>query len=157
MPLPGRAAGESEDPAQTLALQIQARKYLAHAFEVDPEDYRTLMGLARLRHGQPGYPNDNDIATLEMAMEGAPQLPAIRFAYAQAQASRGHKDEAKAALIPVANNPHGGGAAQAARAMIAALDAGESIDAVSTEDDQPAVTPPGPQTAPPAGTDGSGD
>lgn len=148
-----RAASESEDPAQTLALQIQARNYLAHAFEVDPEDYRTLMGLARLRLGQPGYPNDNDIQTLEMAMEGAPQLPAIRFAYAQAQASRGHKDEAKAALMPVANNPHGGGASQAARAMITALDSGESIDGVDVGDDEPATPPPGPQTASPAESD----
>ena len=152
-----RAAKAAQDPAEARALRVQARNHLAHAYEVDPNDYRTLMGLVELRQGQPGYPNDNDLATMELALEGAPQLPRIRFAYAQALATKDRKPEARAVLLPVANNPHGGGAAQAARAMIAALDAGEAIDTVDIDQDEPAAPPPGPQSASPADSDDSGD
>lgn len=149
-----RAAREAEDPVEATALRDQARTYLAHAFEVDPNDYRTLMGLNQLRRGQRGYPNDNDLATLEFALEGAPQLPTIRFAYAQALAINGRKAEARMVLLPVANNPHGGGAATAARSMIASLDAGDAINDEPIDDEPPQAPQPDPQ-APPG--EGSGD
>ena len=114
-----RQAGETEDPDQRRTLLAQARGFLARAYRIDPDDYFTLLLIARTREGQPGYPNDNDMLTWEAAFDGAPQLPAVRLGYGGALIATGRVPEALAVLTPLANAPHGGATADAARTLIA--------------------------------------
>jgi len=114
-----RQARETEDAEQRRSLLGQARGFLARAYRIDPDDYYTLLLIAETRQGEAGYPNDNDILTWEGAFDGAPQLPAVRLGYGQALIAAGRAPEALVVLTPLASSPHGGGAADAARALIA--------------------------------------
>ena len=118
-----RLAEESEgDPAPLLG---RARGYLARAYRIDDENYFTLYNLARTRQGQPGYPNDNDMATWREAFARAPQLASIRLGYSAALMEKQDFELAEMLLEPLANAPHGGGAATAARALIDLARAGK--------------------------------
>ena len=97
----------------------EARSLLARAYALDPAQYRTYLLLARSRSGADGYPNDNDLATWQLAYSLAPQLPEIRVGAARALIMQERFDEAIAILGPVANNPHGGEGSEAASQMIA--------------------------------------
>ncbi len=57
----------------------QARAFLARAYGLDNYDYRTLTLIAQTRAGVPGYPNDNDLLTLELAFGLAPQMSGPRL------------------------------------------------------------------------------
>ena len=140
-----RQAREAETEDEALALQGQARSYLARAYAAGQNDYRTLMLMSELRQGQPGYPNDNDLLTLGLALDRAPQLAAIRFDYASALALTGAREEAVTVLRPLANNPHGGGASGFANEMIAALEAGEDLPTMTEEADAPQISEPEPE------------
>ena len=112
------AAYASDDNDERTRLMVRAQRHLGRAFQVDGENYLTFMLLARLRSGQSGYPNDNDLATLEFAHALAPQLPDTVLNLASVLIETGQQDRAVAMLEPLANSPHGGGGASAARAMI---------------------------------------
>lgn len=112
-------AEEVEDPDQRRSLLGQARGFLARAYRIDPDDYFTLLLIARTREGQPGYPNENDMLTWEAAFDGAPQLAQVRLGYGAALIADGRVGEALGVLTPLANSPHGGEAADAARALVA--------------------------------------
>lgn len=114
-----RQAEEVEDADQRRSLLGQARGYLARAYGIDPDDYFTLLLIARTREGQPGYPNDNDMLTWEAAFDGAPQLADVRLGYGAALIADGRVGEALTVLTPLANSPHGGAAADAARTLVA--------------------------------------
>lgn len=114
-----RQAEETEDADQKRSLLGQARSFLSRAYRIDPDDYFTLLLIAETREGQAGYPNENDMLTWEAAFDGAPQLPAVRLGYGRALIATGRLPEAFAVLTPLANSPHGGDAADAARALIA--------------------------------------
>lgn len=114
-----KQAEEAEDPDRRRSLLGQARGFLARAYAIDPDDYFTLMLIAETREGQPGYPNDNDMLTWEAAFDGAPQLASVRLGYGRALVASGRVGEALVVLTPLANSPHGGGGADAARALIA--------------------------------------
>lgn len=108
---------DDEDAAD--AVYARARGMLARAYRQDPMDYRIIFGIAENRRRSPGYPNDNDLETLAVAVELAPQVMDVRFAAAQAFMARQRYAEAIAYLSPVANNPHGGDRLQPARDMLA--------------------------------------
>lgn len=122
-----RQARDVEDPAEGAALKREARTYLGRAYAAADNDYRTLMLIAELRSGEPGYPNENDMLTLGLAFDRAPQLAEVRLNYAAALIETEDKGEAINVLKPLANNPHGGGAADVAARMIAALEGGEPL------------------------------
>jgi Flp pilus assembly protein TadD len=97
----------------------EARALLARAYALDPGQYRTYLLLARAREGAPGYPNENDLQTWQLAYSLAPQLAEVRVGAARALIMRERFDEAIAILGPVANDPHGGQGATVANQMIA--------------------------------------
>lgn len=84
----------------------QARGFLQRAYNADDANYYTFLLIAESRVGEPGYPDDNDVATWELAFTVAPQLAQARFGYAQALMARGRNAEAVALLLPMANDPH---------------------------------------------------
>ena len=79
-------------PDERTDLMNRARGYLATAYGADPGNYLTLLLIARSRDGAPGYPNDNDLATWEMAFIAAPQLSGIRLG-APAGTTRGFGED----------------------------------------------------------------
>lgn len=139
---------EADDDEQAQALRVQARGYLARAYAAGQNDYRTLMLLSELRRTQPGYPNENDLLTMGLALDRAPQLAAVRFPYADALVQTGDKEEAVRALKPLANNPHGGSASTYASRLIAAIEAGEDLPAITEDADAPQISEPEPETPP---------
>ena len=100
------------------ALRTEARGLLNRAYRLDDANYRTFMLLGRTRIGAPGYPNENDIATRELALQLAPQLARARMEMAETYLMVGRRDEAIRTIEPLANNPHGGESATAARALL---------------------------------------
>lgn len=120
-----RRARDVEDAAESMALKREARTYLGRAYAAADNDYRTLMLISEMRSGAPGYPNENDMLTLGLAFERAPQLAEVRLSYAAALIETDEKEDAVRLLKPLANNPHGGGASDMAARMIAALEGGE--------------------------------
>lgn len=109
------AAGSIDDAND---LRRQASVYLARAMDAEPLDFRIYLGLNDVRNGQPRYPTDNDISTLEVACALAPQSFDCRTRLAHAYMARGMNPEAIAVLTPVANSPHSSGYKRQARAMI---------------------------------------
>lgn len=104
----------------------EARTLLARAYALDPGQYRTYLLLAQAREGAPGYPNENDLQTWQLAYSLAPQLAEVRVGAARALIMRERFDEAIAILGPVANDPHGGQGAVIAGQMIAFARAGQT-------------------------------
>ncbi len=144
-------AEEAEDPQ--LSIQ-QARTYLTRAYAADDASYQTLMLLGRTREGSPSYPTENDVATWAQAFSIAPQLSAARLGYARALMQTEQFEQAAILLRPLANAPHGGGAAEAAQTLLERAEAGlppptqaEIAATVETEE----AEPPEP-TVPPANT-----
>lgn len=124
-----KASRGADDPDEADRLRTEASRLLARAFQADDANYRTFMLLAQTRSGRPGYPNDNDIATLQLAQALAPQLPDTVLSLGSILMQTGKADEAILLLEPLANSPHGGGGAAAARSMI------NSIKGVAPDDD----------------------
>jgi hypothetical protein len=147
-----RQARDSEDEAEERALLREALGYLARAYAAAENDYVTLMLLGELRSTQPGYPNDNDMLTLGLAFDRAPQLASIRLNYAAGLAEKDETEEAIAVLGPLANSPHGGGAAEAAELMIKALEAGEAPPPPESSGETEIVQPEPDPAAPPEST-----
>lgn len=114
-----RMAQGAEDGADKAAFMGQARAFLAHAYQVDDANYATFLLLARTREGAPGYPNENDIATWELAQQLAPQLPEARLGLSSALIAVQQNARAIDLLQPLANNPHDRKNAFAARVLIA--------------------------------------
>lgn len=77
---------ETDDDVAAQAAVSEARSRLAVAYRAGGNDYRTLMLLAELRSRAPDYPTENDLLTLGLAYDQAPQLADVRFNYAVALA-----------------------------------------------------------------------
>lgn len=107
-----------EDEANAAALKTEARGLLNRAYRIDDANYRTFMLLGRTRVGGPGYPNENDVATRELALQLAPQLARARMDMAETYLAAGRREDAMRTIEPLANNPHGGEEATAARALL---------------------------------------
>lgn len=108
--------GEGEDSTANIR---RARGYLARALEVAPLDFRIYLALDRSRRGGPGYPSENDMATVEVAVALAPQSFEARLTYAAILMARSMPGDAAMILAPVANSPHDTSGRAAARAMLA--------------------------------------
>ena len=111
------AAGDA-DPARRTELYHQAGGFLTQAYKLDPNDYRTVYAYALTRTVDPGFPTENTLTAMLEAHALAPQVGDISLNTAQALMVRGRFDEAEGLLKPIANDPHGGGLATAARAMM---------------------------------------
>ncbi|QTC91560.1 hypothetical protein [Brevundimonas goettingensis] len=129
-----KTAGDSDDVDAGDRALAQARGYLGRAFRADDGNFRTFMLLTDARRGMPGYPNDNDMATLHLANTLAPQLPDTVLQLASALIYKGETEEALGLLQPLANNPHGGGAASAAQSMINQIEGVSDAEAQAEED-----------------------
>jgi Flp pilus assembly protein TadD len=98
---------------------------LAHADAVRPDDYRILF--LRALAEPPGAEAERR-ALLLRANALAPQVEPVALAAAQAEAEAGDFAAARALLMPVANNPHGGPAAVQARGWLRQLPAAAPVD-----------------------------
>ena len=94
--------------------------YLSRAYEADPLDFRTYLAINDVRRHEAGYPNDNDLTTLETARALAPQSFDVRLRLGAAYMSRTLNEAAVITLQPVANSPHRSSYTRRARQMIAA-------------------------------------
>ncbi|MBK1970098.1 DUF1570 domain-containing protein [Brevundimonas diminuta] len=99
-------------------LRRQAAAYLARAMDAEPLDFRIYLGLNDVRRGQPRYPTDNDISTLEVACTLAPQSFDCRTRLGHAYMARDMNAEAITILTPVSNSPHQSAYKRRARQMI---------------------------------------
>lgn len=106
-----------------------ARQIVGKAYPLDKSDYRLLYAYAFCRGVEPGFPTENDVTALLEARELAPSVDEISILAGATLLRRGRRDQAVAVLTPVANNPHGGGATVAARALIA----GKTLAAAQAE------------------------
>lgn len=96
----------ADHPQGPQTARRQAQGYLQRAFNADDGNYYTFLLIAESRLGEPGYPDDNDLATWELAFTVAPQLASARFGYAQALMARGRNAQAISLLLPMTNDPH---------------------------------------------------
>ena len=99
-------------------LRRQAGAYLARAMNAEPLDFRIYLGLNDVRRGQPRYPTDNDVSTLEVAYALAPQSFEARIRLGQVYMARDMNAAAITVLTPVSNTPHASSYKRQARAMI---------------------------------------
>jgi len=100
-------AEEAETYDDEVALRRQAQTYLGRAFQQDDANYITFMLLSRNRNGMPGFPNENDLETMALAYQLAPQLGEASMNYAQALMIHNRHAEAVPIIEILANNPHG--------------------------------------------------
>lgn len=126
--LKGRAIedrAQALDRAQRPALFAQARQIFIAANKLDLEDPEPLMNFYRAFLEEGVRPTDNAIAALHYASNLAPQDLGLRMNSAVAYLNERKLKEARSTLVPVAYSPHAGRIAEAARAMIARIDAGD--------------------------------
>lgn len=132
-----------DDQTNVLPLVRDARRHLAKAYQIEPNDYRTLMLLAATRQVAPNYPTDNDMETLLAGMDLAPQVAPLRIMAAQARARRDEYREAIDLLQPLAASPHASGATAFARTMIAQyrakMDGDETVAEAEPVEAEPAA------------------
>ncbi|MFN7230420.1 MAG: hypothetical protein ACK5WW_03870, partial [Brevundimonas sp.] len=102
--------------------------------QLDPLDQRVYLALDDSRRGGAGYPNANDVSTLEVAGVLAPQSAEVRMRLARAYLATGDARAAVIILGPVANAPHASSQRAAARALLAEARqaAGLALDASLT-------------------------
>jgi len=133
-------------PDESTTLLRRARGFLGRAYEADNGNYYTLYMIARTRVGMADYPTENDLVTWDLAHRFAPQLASIRLGYASALMDADDFEQAIILLRPLANAPHGGGAAEAAQGLLERARAGqaplaEGIDPQSVDREQQGETP----------------
>lgn len=109
---------ETTDAAEGTRLRRRASGYLARAMDADPLEFQNYLGLNDTRRGQPRYPTDNDISTLEVAVALAPQSFDARLRLGEAYMARAMTGEVAQVLTPVANSPHRSSYTRRAREMI---------------------------------------
>lgn len=148
---------EEEEADNAVSMSRQARAFLARAYQADPENFYTLYLIAKSREPEEAYPNDKDLLTWASAYALAPQWPGTRMGYAAALMAGDQPEKAIALLEPLANAPHDGSGAAAAREMIEAARAGsappslDQIEATASEPSTPAEpTSPEEPAEPPA-------
>jgi tetratricopeptide (TPR) repeat protein len=106
-------------PADRAALVRQGRAALAQAIKVRPDDVATLFQYGSSFFGDPGEPSEKTVSILHRALDLSPQVAVIRIRTAYALMVRGQFDEAARILKTVTYDPHGGGYARYAGALLA--------------------------------------
>ena len=102
-----------------------ARSWFLKANKIDPEDPEPLYNFYLSFTRQRLAPTRNAIAALHYASDLAPQDDRVRMMSAGQYLIDAKLNEARAALIPVAYDPHGEEGAARAKRMIARIDAGD--------------------------------
>jgi hypothetical protein len=145
MVLEGRAIEKmalAGDIDQSPPLFDQARAEFVAANKLDTEDPEPLYEFYKSYLHERRRPNANAIAALHYASDLAPQDVGVRMNSAIAYLSENKLEEARATLTVVAYSPHAGRAADAARRMIADIDAGNGRLALQESSKGPSQTPP---------------
>ncbi|MBU2326804.1 MAG: DUF1570 domain-containing protein [Alphaproteobacteria bacterium] len=124
--------GPDTEASEATGNRREAVAYLARSLDADPLNFLTYRALNEARRGEPSYPNDNDLSTLDVALKLAPQSFDIRMRLARAYMSRDMNAEAIVVLRPVANSPHGGSWSRRAKALVATAQSalGQSVDPI---------------------------
>lgn len=115
------AAGETYETQMR-----KAREAFGKSYKLDPLNASNLNYLARAGKEGPDYPDDN---TVNAAYQAHVLAPAVRDYAVFAAVLMIRKDrmaEARAILLPLANNPHGGASTERLVAVVEAIDAGKS-------------------------------
>ena len=102
----------------------EARKGFLAANKIEPDDPEPLMLFYSSFLAAGARPTVNAAQGLEWALKLAPQDSSLRWMVAQQHLRDGKAAEARAALAPVAFDPHGGAQAEAAAGILTKLDAG---------------------------------
>ena len=102
----------------------EVRRMIVAANRADPEDPEPKILFYRSFLAEGIEPTKNATMGLLAALQDAPQDKGLRMTVAFQMLKDGRVDDARNALRPVAFDPHGGGIAKAAAAILAKLDAG---------------------------------
>ncbi len=116
----------SGDKAVTFA---NARGLANRANRLDPENPEPLILFYRSFVQERVRPTANAIAALHYAADLAPHDMGLRLDSARRYLDDGKSREARARLVPLAYNPHGGKMAEHAQALIAQIDSGRAVPA----------------------------
>jgi tetratricopeptide (TPR) repeat protein len=108
--------------ASDAATWREVRKWFTAANRIEADDPEPLILFYESFAAAGQQPTPNASLGLERALELAPQDPKLRMMAAHQFLRDGRSADARAALAPVAFNPHGGGAADDARRIVALLD-----------------------------------
>lgn len=108
-----------------------ARRAIGLANRADPDHPQPLILFYNSFLRQGIEPTANAVTGLEYAYALAPHDMGLRLQAARQYLIDGKRAQARLALVPIAFSPHGGAAADAASAVLAALDAGTPADALA--------------------------
>jgi hypothetical protein len=108
--------------APSAAAWKEVRRLIGQANRVDPDDPEPLILFYQSFAAQGVAPTRNAVEGLLQAYELAPQDTGLRMNVARQLLVDGKSAEARAALAPIAFDPHGGPLGQAVAAVIARLD-----------------------------------
>jgi tetratricopeptide (TPR) repeat protein len=114
----GKMIAGVRDSAKRRQYFNEARPLMAKVYALDPSDFRPLYAYALCRSADPAFPTENDVDVLLEARELAPSVQEISFRAGLALLRRERREDALKVLGPVLNDPHGGGMAERARALI---------------------------------------
>jgi tetratricopeptide (TPR) repeat protein len=109
----------------------EARTWFLKANKIDPEDPEPLYRFYESFVLEGTAPTQNAVAALHYASDLAPQDSEVRIESAAQYLAQGKIKDARAALVPVAYDPHGEEVAKRARTMIDKLDAGDTKAALA--------------------------
>lgn len=122
----GRA--KAGDKAATFA---NARGWFNRANRLDPENPEALVLFYRSFIEERARPNANAIAALHYAADLAPHDMSLRLESARRYLGDGKPALARARLVPLAYNPHGGPLAAQAQQLIGLIDSGKASAAAA--------------------------
>lgn len=116
-----RGVEDTEDAELAARLLADAQGFLMRANKAERNNYQTYYYFVQTKLYEPGYPSDNTLKLLMDAHKVAPQVDTIAFRAAEALVLRNDFVRAEPMLQRLANNPHGGGLAAAARNMLSQM------------------------------------
>jgi len=132
MILEGRArVKELADSKGSVSDFDSARTWFLKANKIDPEDPEPLYRFYESFVQEKIAPTGNAIGALHYASDLAPQDLGVRVESASQYLADGDLKDARAALVPVAYDPHGESMAKRARTMIDKIDAGDTKAALA--------------------------
>jgi tetratricopeptide (TPR) repeat protein len=112
-------AADAENPESAF---VKAREPFLDLNRLEPDHPLPLIYFYRSFAEIGREPTENAKAGLERAAELAPFDLGLRMSVAQMQIREGRYKAARYNLTPIAHNPHGGGAAEAAKALLASIE-----------------------------------
>jgi hypothetical protein len=119
--------------AQSEASFKIARNAFALAHKANPNHWQTLLRYAEALQVTDRFVSDNTINILLLARELAPQAVEATMNAAQLLIARKRWDEAERLLLPLTGDPHNPGLAEAAKSMLARIQARRARAAPATE------------------------